>query len=63
MAELLKFFIDNFRGGMATDYSNDNIGPTADNPLEEFPVIDNWDFSTRGAFEKRIKLVSVSSYS
>lgn len=53
MADRLQYYIDKFRGGMATTYSNDNLGPTSDNPLEEFPIIDNFDFTERGAFEKR----------
>ena len=59
MSEKKEFYIDKFRGGMATTYSNDNIGPTSDNPLEEFPIIDNWDYTKRGAFEKRPGLTNM----
>lgn len=53
MAERKQFYLDVFRGGMVSNYSNDNIGPTTENGLEEFPLIDNFDFNERGALVRR----------
>lgn len=53
MGNKSKYYIDVLNGGMVTNVSNDNLGPNPQNGLVEFPLIDNFDFTNRGALQKR----------
>jgi hypothetical protein len=53
MAQKKQAYYDKFNGGLVTRYSNHDLGPNSENALHEFPIIDNWDYGTRGALEKR----------
>ena len=48
MAEMREFSLDQFKGGLVTNVSNDALGD------EEFPILQNVDFDNRAALIRRI---------